>query len=72
MSYAEELDKQLIDWKTSLRTEEFPAFYFTVPKIASYPTGGVLSVFFLCPLYLYPYSKPANHHPRLLQALWQL
>jgi hypothetical protein len=26
----------------------------------------------LCPLYLYPYSKPANHHPRLLQALWQL
>jgi hypothetical protein len=71
MSYEEELHTQLIDWKTSLKAEEFPAFHFTFHKIASYPTGGVLSVF-LCPLYRYPYSKPANHHPRLLQALWQL
>jgi len=45
-SYTEELDKQLIDWKTSLRTEEFPAFHLIVHKITSYPSGEVSFMFF--------------------------
>jgi hypothetical protein len=46
MSYAEELDKQLIDWKTSLKTEEFPSFHLTVHKITTYPNGEVSFMFF--------------------------
>ena len=50
MSYTEELDTQLIYWKTSLKPEEFPAFHLTVHKITSYPTGEVSFMFFLkCP-----------------------
>ena len=45
-SYTEDLDKQLIDWKTSLKTEEFPAFHLTVHKITTYPTGEVSFMFF--------------------------
>ena len=46
MSYAEELDKQLMDWKTSLKTEEFPSFHLTVYKITTYPNGEVSFMFF--------------------------
>lgn len=46
MSYTEELDRQLIDWKMSLKTEEFPAFHLTVRKITSYPNGEVSFMFF--------------------------
>ena len=45
ISYTEELDKQLIDWETSLKTEEVPPFHLALHKIASYPTGRV---FFSC------------------------
>jgi hypothetical protein len=44
MSCTEELDKQLIDWKTSLKTEEFLEFHLTVHKIISHPTGEVFVV----------------------------
>ena len=47
MSYTEELDKQLIEWKTLFKTEEFPAVHLTAHKITYLSNWrSVLSVFF--------------------------
>jgi hypothetical protein len=73
VSYKEELDEKLIDWKISLETpEKFPEFYLAVrPSNISVSNWSSIQNFFYskCPLRNDSYSKPVNHYLPLLQIL---